>query len=1303
MMLLNSDFFHVSRHKKTVFHSLFILFLIFSLPANQFGSLIISDYPDALAQTPQPELYRGDSYSDIDYNNGTHKWTGGLPQYVETGQFNADGKKIYTHYIVDDQPTYVKVTNGEASFVFDKTTCSAKIYDGGLITDSNNSIIGSDSFVPLQSVDGSGIWNVVTSVRDATCVTSIVETPTSISVSGTRISSAGIFKITYVKEDGKPLESFLEPTNLTSFTNRRFGVVQTQQIPQIITWANQQRDLANFVGQTFNRQWLENNQQNLSNLFEYGNLQFNVLGAWNYLDSVKINSVNNGLASVSFNYIRNTPILLPNETLLIDPTYSSNNPTQDGDVTSTTSTGTLCSTTGSTKNTATDYVRSSISDSDLNSDCVRGYVEWDITSITDGYTITDSVMKFHQLVSSSKNCDYNEMNTQPSTGTADQVYDDIADGTTFVDNSAVCTTTGANKSIDLGASGDADVTSQMVSANWFAVGIKFDNETRDSTSGHTQGFGSEENTGDAPNPKPTLEVTYVAPTCTPNAPTLPSAESSSTSQIDISWTAPTNCTMTTTEVQQSATGAFAGEQTTIYSSTPKTSHSDTILSGNEDYFYRIRYMSDTSTWGSYSSTVSDLTTPTAPTSPTVTSTTSTTMGLSWTAPTGSGTLTYKIEEKIGVGAFTTREASYAGTTYSATSLSGGTLYTYRISAINSDSTGTTSTEFGDTTYPGTPTSLTATATSGTNINLSWSAPSGAVDGYKIERKIGAGAYSTLVADTGTTATTYSDSGLTSSTLYTYRVTALNGVDVGSSTSNEAFDTTDAVPSAPLSPSVRTDTTHAVTARWTVPTDCVGCTGYKIWNATSGGVIVNDTGSTSTSRQLTGLTSGKLQQIKVSAWNATGIGANSTTASNYTINTAPVLDDVKAYNSTAFNLFYTINGTFNGIKVETDELPYASFSTLIANSTSSAITLIVNGITPMIDTAVKIYAHNLGGTSIASNQIINATNATSAPVLVSVSQTSLVSTLNLVFTAPVNGTATSYDVYRSPSGCGTLVFVANTSTLTYTSSGLVASTQYCFRIFGVNGYGLSTGSNLVNQTTISSANPGGGSGGSGGSTPVKPSVGGALLLNINSKTFSHALGEKRTYSLDIVWEKTKEYSLTINSIKIGQGQFDSLSVIPEVIPPAGKKIIEGKGEIFFTVDAPSSKCEQIQSTARCVYTKTYVIPITVTVSDVLGTIYPDIPAVLTVIITEKFPIGLVIIIVLLLASIYPIAKIISMNSGKKSRKPKDIKNNHKKTLSDSRKNDSNGEKHKKILKDSRKVDHKKVKHNLNIFKKIKKEF
>src|SRR5207302_1275549 len=75
----------------------------------------------------------------------------------------------------------------------------------------------------------------------------------------------------------------------------------------------------------------------------------------------------------------------------------------------------------------------------------------------------------------------------------------------------------------------------------------------------------------------------------------------------------------------------------------------------------------------------------------------------------------------------------------------------------------------DTTPPTAPANLTATAASASQINLAWTASTDnvGVTGYRVERCTGA-ACSNFAQISAPTATTFSDTGLTASTSYSYR-------------------------------------------------------------------------------------------------------------------------------------------------------------------------------------------------------------------------------------------------------------------------------------------------------------------------------------------------------------------------------------------------------------------------------------------------------------------------------------------------------------------------------------------------------
>ncbi len=183
--------------------------------------------------------------------------------------------------------------------------------------------------------------------------------------------------------------------------------------------------------------------------------------------------------------------------------------------------------------------------------------------------------------------------------------------------------------------------------------------------------------------------------------------------------------------------------------------------------------------------------------------------------------------------------------------------------------------------PGAPGTLSLSngSTSGTMIDLSWSAPSdtggGTISGYRIKKD-----GSTLVADTGSTGTTYTATGLTRLTEYNFNVAAINEEGTGADGNTPAHTTTAEAPGAPgtLSLSAGSPAQTVITLSWSAPADTGGATvtGYRIKK--DGSVLVADTGSTGTTYSATGLSGSTSYNFNVAAINSIGTGADGNTPS-----------------------------------------------------------------------------------------------------------------------------------------------------------------------------------------------------------------------------------------------------------------------------------------------------------------------------------------------------------------------------------------------------------------------------------------
>jgi len=425
----------------------------------------------------------------------------------------------------------------------------------------------------------------------------------------------------------------------------------------------------------------------------------------------------------------------------------------------------------------------------------------------------------------------------------------------------------------------------------------------------------------------------------------------------------------------------------------------------------------------------------------------------------------------------------------------------------------------DTTAPTAPTSLTASGTTQTTTNLSWTAATDnvAVTGYDVYKD------GVLLGST-TTATTYAVTGLTASTTYAFTVKAKDAagnVSVASNTANVttlAADTT--APSAPTTLTASGTTYNSTNLSWTASTDNVAVTGYDVYQ---GAAVIGST-TTATTFAVTGLTGSTAYAFTVKAKDAAGNVSAASNTANVTTPAAPITYCTSQGNSTADEkigkvVFGTINNTSTGTAGYED---FTAQSTAATRGTAYTITVTPawtstvypegfavfidynqNGLftdagetvwsnaasttTPVSGSITIPATATLGNTRMRVSMKYNGvptsceafsygqvedytvniqaaaadTTAPTAPTSLTASNTTQTTT-DLSWTAATDNVAvTGYDVYQGASVIG-----STTTATTFAVTGLTASTAYTFTVKAKDAAGnVSAASNSANVTTL----------------------------------------------------------------------------------------------------------------------------------------------------------------------------------------------------------------------------------------------
>jgi fibronectin type 3 domain-containing protein len=445
------------------------------------------------------------------------------------------------------------------------------------------------------------------------------------------------------------------------------------------------------------------------------------------------------------------------------------------------------------------------------------------------------------------------------------------------------------------------------------------------------------------------------------------------------------------------------------------------------------------------------------------------VNLSWTDNTG-GTLAFKILRSTDGTTFSTAAWVAAGvTTYANTGRTPETTYYYQVRVYEPTGGESLSSNTASATtlaVLAAPSNLTATAVSTSRIDLAWTDNSTTESTFRIYRSTD-GVNFAFQGQVNANITSYSNSGLSPSTTYYYRVTAKENGGAESAVSNVASAATLGLPQAPSALVASAVSSSQIDLTWT---DNSGNeTGFKI-DRSNDGVNFSSLvwlGPNVTSYSNTGRSPSTTYYYRVSSYNAQGSSAFSNIASATTPSAlaAPSNLTATAISGTRVDLTWVDNASIeSGFKVyrSTDNINFTLLGTTGAN-----VTTYTNG-SPQPGTTYyyRVLAYDSGGAQSPPSNTVSVTTPSVPAVPTNLVATAVSKTQITLTWVDNSNNETNFRIDRSTNG-------NNFSTLTWTSANVTSftdtgrqpGTTYYYRVASYNANGSSATSNTASATTL----------------------------------------------------------------------------------------------------------------------------------------------------------------------------------------------------------------------------------------------